>query len=158
MIDKINDFVLKLSSIKEEREIIEFTLDYVMEILKSESATYFSANDNKKILTFEIVRGPNNDILLGVSFSYEGVVGWCARHKKNIIVKNVDENPEFTKKVDYVTKNKTKSIISLVLINGEKLKGVFEFINSKDKDFFTDEDFKIAETLVNISSLKIGWN
>ena len=158
MIDKVSEFVLKLKSITNEREMLDFTLSFIMSLINCESATYFSVNDKKGVLTFEIVKGVCQDVLEGVSFKYEGVCGWCAKHKKNMIVKDTSKNPEFTKKLDYATKYNTRSIVCVVLVNKDKLKGVFEFVNPIEKDFFDNDDLNIAELFVNILSLKIDWD
>lgn len=142
----------------EEKKVIEFALDFIMEFLKCDSGTYFSVNENKKILTFDIVKGPSKDVITGVSFKYEGIAGWCAENKRNIIVRDVSKNPEFTYKVDYATGYKTRSIIAVSLTNKDKIKGVFEFINPLEKNFFDNEDLELIELIVNIISLKINWN
>lgn len=154
---ELNSLINELDSfqIKNEEDAWGFFIEFVSKKFNCESATYFSVDEERKILTFTKVIGPNSQELTGVSFKYTGVAGWCAEHRKDLFVKNTGGHPLFSNKVDYITKFKTKSIICLVCFYGNKLSGVIEFINPLDKAEFEDIDFEMMKLLCNFMSKKI---
>ncbi len=131
-------------SFSSEIEIWSYALNTVSKAIRAQSATYFSADEERKFLTFETVIGPKSEELKGISFSYEGAAGWCAGQKKAVLIKDVSNNPLFTVKVDYASGYKTKSIIALPCFCASKLSGVAEFINPAEKDSFEEKDFSFA--------------
>lgn len=152
---EINNFLENLKSINDEKEIITRFLDYGISVLNCDSGTFFTVNEAKKTITFDIVRGKNSEELSGISFGYTGIVGWCAQTKKDILVKDTSNNPVFTKKVDYATKYLTKSVIALNIGYSNDIFGIIEFINPKDKESFDDNDFELIKLISNSVSYKI---
>ncbi|NLI10755.1 MAG: hypothetical protein GX447_08395 [Elusimicrobia bacterium] len=138
------------SSMSFESEISawSYALIKASDILKAQAATYFSADSQRKFLTFETVIGPKSEELKGISFSYAGAAGWCALNKKAVLIKNTKENPLFTGKVDYASGYSTKSIMVFPCFCGETLSGIAEFINPLGKESFEEEDFSFAFSLI----------
>lgn len=143
----IIEIILLFEKTKNFNELINIFLEKTMHLLDCEGATFFSVNEEKKLIKFEIVKGPNAEELTGITFSYKGVVGWCVEHKKDLFIKDAYNNPVFTNKVDYASGYKTRSIISMLLSYGDMLFGVIEFINPKNKEHFSEDDFYLAKLL-----------
>lgn len=143
-------------SFSNELEIWSYALEISSKALKAQAATYFSVDEEKKILTFEKVLGPKSDQLQAISFSYCGAAGWCATQKRGVLIKDVSNNPIFTVKVDYASGYKTKSIIVLPCFCASKLSGVAEFINPVDKETFQENDFYFAYCVLEFFS-KIAY-
>ncbi|MEF3279397.1 MAG: GAF domain-containing protein [Elusimicrobiota bacterium] len=154
-ISDIKKFIDGIDLLNNEREIVTKFLDYGINVLQCESGSFFAVNENKKTLTFDIVRGASSEELSGISFKYTGIVGWCAQTKKDILVKDVNNNPVFTKKIDYATQYKTKSVIAITIGYGRDLFGIVEFINPKNKNFFDETDFDLIKLISYCVSHKI---
>jgi len=115
-------------------------------IVNCHAASYFEADEVKKRLTFKNSIGPVGGDLVGVSFAYQGVVGFCAEGRKPVLVNDAETSPLFTKKVDKGSGFQTKTVIAVPAIANGELLGVIEFINSISGSF-SDTDLKVAETL-----------
>src|SRR5260370_17033796 len=71
----------------------------------------------------------------------EGVSGWVARHGEFLIVPDVSSDPRFAKRVDEMTKWKTRSIICVPLQSKHRVLGVIQLINCAMESFGDQEMF-----------------
>ena len=120
-------------------------------IVNCHAASFFEADDAKKRLTFKKSIGPVGGDLVGVSFGYQGVVGFCAESRKSVLVNDAENSPLFTKKVDKGSGFQTKSALAVPAIANGELLGVMEFINSIP-GAFTEDDLKCAEMMTALAA------
>ncbi|MBU2483229.1 MAG: GAF domain-containing protein, partial [Proteobacteria bacterium] len=132
--------------LQSEEELWEYLIRKTAPAIECHAATVFEADEIKKTLTFRKSIGPVGRDLVGVSFGYQGIAGWCAENKRPILVNDTENDLRFTKKVDYGTGFKTRNIIAVPAISGGKLLGVVEFINSV-RGNFSEAEVKLAAML-----------
>lgn len=144
-----------INSTTDEKSTVVKFLDHGIRLLNCESGTFFTVNETKRTITFDVVRGEKSEDLTGVSFGYTGIVGWSAEMKKDLLVRDVMSNPEFSKKVDYATKYVTRSVISIIIGYGRDILGIVEFVNPVSKKFFDDDDFNLIKILAYPVSYKV---
>ncbi len=142
-IDRLKKFIDEINELNNKNDIIKKFLDTGCSVLDCEGGTFFSADEKRKMLKFEIVLGDKKQELEGISFPYTGIVGWCVENKRSVLVRDTSQNPLFTKKIDYAIEYKTRSIISIFLGMNERIYGVVEFINPRNKENFTEDDFTL---------------
>ncbi len=128
---------------KTEDELWNYLITRVSAAVGCEAATYFEAEEAQKTLAFKCSLGPVGEDVIGVSFAYQGIAGWCAENRKPILVQNTDTDTRFTKKMDHMTGFKTKSVLAVPAIAGGKLLGVVEFINPLEGEF-SELDLQLA--------------
>ena len=112
-------------------------------VLNCHAASIFEVDELKKRLTFKKSIGPVGADLIGLTFGYQGVVGFCAESRKPLLINDTDTSPLFTKKVDKGSGFKTKTVIAVPAIANGSLIGVAEFINSIP-GAFSEEELKAA--------------
>ncbi len=71
----------------------------------------------------------------------EGIAGWVARHGEPLIVPDVYNDPRFAKRIDEMTKWKTRSIICMPLKSRQRVLGVIQLINVSMGQFEENEMF-----------------
>lgn len=108
------------------------------------SVSYFEADPDRKTLTFKKAIGPVGADLVGVTFGYQGIVGFCAESGETLVVNDALNDPRFTKKVDKGSGFVTKAALALPCFFGGKLGGVLEYINPM-AGTFGPEDVAFAE-------------
>ena len=118
------------------------------------AASFFETDDVRKTLTFRNSTGPVGKDLLGVSFGYQGVAGECAKTRLPLLVNDAENDPRVTKKVDYGTGFKTKSVLAVAAVFRGNLLGVMEFINSIS-GAFSNEDLLLAEAITNLTASEV---
>lgn len=120
-------------------------------LLNCHAASFFEADEARRRLTFRASIGPVGGDLVGVSFAYQGVAGFCAESKKPVLVNDAENSPLFTRKVDHGTGFKTKTVIAVPAIANGELLGVAEFINSV-AGAFSEADLKTAALLAALAA------
>jgi len=151
----MNDHFLALSGLFDEfysskamteEELWDWLIRRTSAVIGCEAATYFEAEEKQKTLTFKQSIGPVGGDIVGVSFGYQGIAGWCAENRKSILVDDVARDTRFTKKVDHITGFSTKSVIAVPALASGRLLGVVEFINALAGSF-TEYDMKLCAML-----------
>ena len=148
----INEFLAK--KFQKEEEIWDFFIRNSSSLLGSIVATYFEADEKKRTLSIKNSIGPVGEDIKGVSFGYEGIVGWCADTKKPIIVNDVETDTRFSKKMDFSSGFKTKNILAVPCAVDNELLGIIEFVNSLNGEF-SETDLALATTLASFVSQKV---
>ena len=120
-------------------------------LLNCHAASFFETDEARRRLTFRASIGPVGGDLVGVSFAYQGVAGFCAESKKPVLVNDAENSPLFTRKVDHGTGFKTKTVIAVPAIANGELLGVAEFINSV-AGAFSEADMKTASLLAALAA------
>jgi PAS domain-containing protein len=153
MLDFISQFseALPAEAAKGEEALWEYLARRGAGIVNCFAASFFEADDLKKRLTFKKSIGPVGADLVGVSFGYQGVVGFCAEGRRSVLVNDAENSPLFTKKVDKGSGFQTKTVIAVPAIANGELLGVIEFINSID-GAFTEEHLKVAEAITALTA------
>jgi len=77
----------------------------------------------------------------------QGVAGWVAEHQTPVLIKDANTDSRFYQEADRLTGFTTRSLIAVPLVGRSGLIGVAEILNPKDKDFFSDYDLEIFQTL-----------
>jgi PAS domain S-box-containing protein len=120
-------------------------------LLNCHAASFFEADDAKRRLTFRKSTGPVGADLVGMSFAYQGVAGFCAESRKPVLVNDAETSPLFTKKVDHGTGFRTKTVIAVPAVANGELLGVAEFINAVS-GAFSEADMKAAALLASLTA------
>lgn len=84
-----------------------------------------------------------------------GIMGWCAGHRETVIIDDAYTDPRFNREADRKTGFRTRSIIAVPMIRGEKLIGVVEAVNKNGDGVFTGHDAKVLSVLAAQSALII---
>jgi PAS domain-containing protein len=148
----IDEFLAK--KFQNEEEIWDFFIRKSSSLLNSIVATYFEADDKKKIFSIKNSIGPVGEDIKGVGFPYEGIVGWCAETRKPIIVNDVENDTRFSNKMDFGSGFKTKNILAIPCMVDNELLGVIEFINSLNGEF-SEAELALGWTLASFVSQKV---
>ena len=151
-----------LRTLIEVSAIISSTLDFcdlmtlVMEkakgVMGAEACSILLYDKENNKLKFDLALGREeaiSDILRKrVTLDMgQGVAGWVAKHQAPLLIKDANTDSRFYQEADRLTGFTTRSLIAVPLVGRSGLIGVAEILNPKDKDFFSDYDLEIFQTL-----------
>ncbi len=154
------EFILKFAeglpeeAAKGEDALWEYLAKRGAGIVNCHAASFFEADEVKKRLTFRKSIGPVGEALVGVSFGYQGVAGFCAESKQAILVNDAETSPLFTKKVDKGSGFTTRTVIAVPAVANSELLGVIEYINSIPGQF-SEEELKAAELITAVTAREV---
>jgi hypothetical protein len=70
---------LSAGPVKTEEELWDYIIRKTSSVIGCHAATFFEADEVKKTLTFRRSTGPVGADIMGVSFGYQGIAGWCGK-------------------------------------------------------------------------------
>lgn len=101
-------------------------------------------------LYFRIALGEKGDEIKKITLPVEeGIAGWVAKSGEPLIVNDVSADPRFSKKIDDITKFKTKSILCVPIRFKDEILGVIEVLNKSNEKGFTDTDLQYLTVLAS---------
>ncbi len=159
-LSRLTDRVERLSSLIEVGAIISSSLDLnevlqlvmakAQAVMESETCSILLLNEDTDELEFVLTLGNDEEIKETLrTFSLkmgQGVAGWCAQHRRSVIIEDTSKDERFFPGVDDATGFVTRSLIAVPLIHQDRLIGVAEVINPLLKDAFDESDLELFET------------
>ncbi|XP_053311720.1 rod cGMP-specific 3',5'-cyclic phosphodiesterase subunit beta-like [Spea bombifrons] len=110
----------------------------------------FNVHKNSKLE--ECLVPPDSEIVFPLDI---GVVGHVAHTKKTINIKDVNENPAYSRFADEVTEYATKSILATPIMNGKDVVAVIMAVNKVNGPYFTQHDEDVFLKYLNFASLNL---
>jgi diguanylate cyclase (GGDEF)-like protein len=138
-------------------------LDSILQTIMEKMAEYFQpdtwsllmVDEEKDELYFAIAVGDASEALKTVRLKMgEGIAGWVAKHGESLLVPDVYTDPRFAKRIDEMTKWKTRSIICIPLSSKHRVLGVIQLINV-DMKHFGDNDMLALQALADYAAIAI---
>ncbi|HUT72784.1 MAG TPA: response regulator [Desulfatiglandales bacterium] len=122
-------------------EVLGLIMRYVNRVTNSMASSLMLLDDKTGELVLSVPTGPKASKLTDTRIpAGEGIAGWVVEHGKPVLVPDVKSNGRFYKKIDKMTRFKTKSILCVPLKAKTKLIGALEVMNKVDGSSFTEED------------------
>src|SRR5438034_4784302 len=119
-----NDVAKALTSSLNLDSILQTIMDKMAEYFRPDTWSLLMVDEAKEELYFAIAVGDAAEMLQSVRLKMgEGIAGWVAKHGEPLLVPDVYTDPRFTKRVDEMTKWKTRSIICIPLKAKQRVLG-----------------------------------
>src|SRR5689334_5063482 len=137
-----NDVAKALTSSLNLDSILQTIMDKMAEFFRPDTWSLLMVDEQKDELYFAIAVGDAAETLKTVRLKVgEGIAGWVAKHGDSLIVPDVYNDPRFAKRIDEMTKWKTRSIICVPLQSKHRVLGVIQLINCSMESFGEQEMF-----------------
>src|SRR5215468_10166497 len=137
-----NDVAKALTSSLNLDSILQTIMDKMAEFFRPDTWSLLMVDEQRDELYFAIAVGDAAETLKTVRMKLgEGIAGWVARHGESLIVPDVYNDPRFARRVDEMTKWKTRSIICVPLQSKHRVLAVIQLINSPIESFGDSEMF-----------------
>ena len=137
--------------------LLSIIMEMIKDIMETETSSLLLYDDESEELVFKVALGEAGDELrekyrvkLG-----QGIAGWVAQNRKNLLVNDAYEDPRFDPMYDKNTGFTTKSILCAPLLFKGKLLGVIQAINPLDKEGFDENDIGLFRVFSNQAALAV---
>lgn len=117
------------------------------EIVKAEACSLMLLDEERDELVYKVALGEKGKMVqekFRLAWG-QGIAGWVAKEAKPLIVNDVRKETHFYRRVDEATGFETRAVLCVPLRVKNKILGVIELINPKEKSQFTQEDLEIFE-------------
>ncbi|MCJ7646350.1 GAF domain-containing protein [bacterium] len=158
LFNEIERKVVKLDNLLKATEAIASTLqldpllDTIMElgmkIMDAEGCSVLLIDEKEKKLQFVAASGAKKEEIKKLSLDIgEGVAGWVVQNDRPLLIEDVSKDARFSKRVDEVLRQETKSLICVPLKDKNRIIGVMEVINKRGNRTFTEGDMALFKPL-----------
>src|SRR6202048_534830 len=131
-----HDVAKALTSSLNLDSILQTIMEKMAEYFRPDTWSLLMVDEEKDELYFAIAVGSAAEALKNVRLKVgEGIAGWVAKHGERLIVPDVMTDPRFAKRIDEMTKWKTRSIICVPLRSKLRVLGVIQLINCAMESF-----------------------
>lgn len=138
-------------------DIIRTIMDQIELFFQPDNWSMMRFDFEKNDLYFVIVKGIDPEVVRGFRLKLgEGIAGQVAQRGKSTFIHDVENDPDFTQKIDNLSGFKTRSIIAVPLQFKGQILGVIELINTCEDRLFTKEEFHILETIADFSAIALN--
>jgi diguanylate cyclase (GGDEF)-like protein len=130
-------------------------MEKVAEYFRPDNWSLLMVDDSAEELYFAIAVGDAADALKSVRLKVgEGIAGWVARNGEPLVVPDVYTDERFAKRIDEMTKWRTRSIICIPLKSRHRVLGVIQLINV-DMTCFSDNELFFLQAICDYAAIAI---
>src|SRR5438874_11682329 len=150
-----HDVAKALTSSLDLDSVLQTIMEKMAEYFRPDTWSLLMVDDVTEELYFAIAVGDASDSLKSVRLKMgEGIAGWVAKHGEQLIVPDVYTDPRFAKRIDDMTKWKTRSMICVPLRAKHRTLGVIQLINCV-LDNFGDRELCFLTALCDYAAIAI---
>ena len=136
--------------------VIDRILSGALEAINSEDGSLMLLDEETKELVFVHVLGVAKERLTGYRLpAGEGIASWVVDNKTAYLVPDASQEPLFSPLVDQFTGFQTTSLICVPLMEGNRVLGAIEAVNTLSGEPFTEEDVDIMLLVARLATIAI---
>lgn len=142
-IDLLEKLWAKAKPEEKEDQLISSIMRMTHNALNASASSLLLLDEKEQELYFKFADGPVGQQVKRLHISRQsGITGWIARNGKPLMVNDPEKNANFYKHIDDATGFRTKSIIGVPVIIGDKVIGVIEVLNKAGGARFNRHDMR----------------
>ncbi|MEK6646958.1 MAG: HD domain-containing phosphohydrolase [Candidatus Firestonebacteria bacterium] len=136
-------------------DILKIILNKATIKLKCEIGSILLVDEEGEYLTIAVAKGLSQKIVLHTRLKIgERISGWVVKHKKPLLVKNIEKDKRFT--IRNSEKYYNKSLISVpIIIDTHKVVGVININNKHTRESFSNDDLQLLKALASQAAIAI---
>lgn len=145
-LSEISEGELAYESLTENILLLQTTLDLIAEILEVERVSILLLDPSTRELRVAAANGLNLETMSSIRVELgEGIAGTVAQDGVPILVENIDDDERYEKS-QYAEQYATKSFICAPLRIGNRVVGVINANDKRDREAFTENDLALLVT------------
>lgn len=136
--------------------LIHKILGSALDAVDSENGSLLLLDEDTGELVFVEVIGASREKLLNYRLpAGKGIAGWVVENRHSKLVEDTSLDPQFYPEVDVYTGLKTRSLVTVPLMDGERCLGAIEAVNTRSGGSFASSDQEVLELVGKLASLAI---
>ncbi len=138
------------------RNLLEYIMESAKEVFGAEGSSLMFLDERKKELFFDITVGEGGKKLKQIRVPLgKGVAGIVAQTGKPLLIEDALNDPRVYKKADAITHFTTRNIMAVPMRVKDKIIGVLEVVNSKNKACFDEKDIEVFQAFADHAAVAI---
>jgi GAF domain-containing protein len=149
---ELQDSLETITAASDPQMIIDHILMLALAAIDSENGSLLLVDEENQDLVFVGVQGPFKEQINGFRMApNEGIAGWVVANRRAELVPDVRLEPRWSPIVDRTTGFSTTSLLCVPLIDGERVLGAIEVVNTRSGTPFTEEDLRIMLLIARLA-------
>ena len=149
----LQDLTDRLTPTTDVLALLGELLASVLTVVNASDGSLMLVDEETKELVFAVVHGQAKERLTGYRLSHgSGIAGWVASHRQPQIVQDVRRDTRFSPLVDETFDFKTRSLVAIPLVDGERVLGVIEALNKTSERPFTQVDHDLLRVVAQLAA------
>ncbi|MBI2267143.1 MAG: response regulator [Armatimonadetes bacterium] len=145
-----------ISSVMEVQPLLEMIMGKSKEVMSAEASSLMLLDETGRELVFNVATGEKGEALREVRLKVGlGIAGWVAQTGDPLLVPDAYQDSRFNRDVDKKTGFRTRSILCVPLKIQDRILGVVQVINSKEKESFDSEDLQTFTSFAHHAAIGI---
>lgn len=148
---------MQINSTEDLHDLLTVIMDTAKDLLNCEGSSLLLYDLQENSLIFDIVRGSKGNLLANQKIPLgQGIAGIVAETREPLVVHDAQNDERVLKSFDKKIRFQTRNILAVPLLAREKLVGVLELVNTRDKRDFSEEDLQLLSYLSNQAAIAIN--
>jgi len=137
-----------IASILQLDPLLDTIMELGMKAMDAEGCSVLLIDEKERKLQFVAASGAKKEEIKKLSLDIgEGVAGWVVQNDQPLLIEDVSNDARFSKRVDEILGQKTKSLICIPLKVKNRTIGVMEVINKRGDRTFSEKDMALFKPL-----------
>ncbi len=153
----INRIGRTLTSTLDLDELLGRLLDDLVNVFAVETASILLVDEETGDLVFEVARGGRSEQVLGrrLPTGVRSIASWVVHTGEPVLVNDVHSDPRWYPAMDRETGFVTRQLICVPVLSRERVIGVIEILNRRDRTPFTVQEMELLIALAAQTSIVI---
>lgn len=153
---KLLEAAKQLNSNLEIEEVFQNILLQMVTMVGAEAGTLWVLDQDGEEIKVVAAYGESADKIVNIRLKKdEGIAGKVIMNGEPVLIRNVQEHPDWSNRVDESSGFVTKSMITVPLTVKGKVLGSLQLLNKKQCEFFNEADVSLAVALASQSAMAL---
>jgi len=153
-LEAINQVSTALCSVLKTSDLFQLIVETSINFTKAEKGSLMIVDNKTDELVVKVALGTDAEQIKNKRKNMnDGITGWVCRNRKPLIIKDLRYDNRFSYHFD--NKYTTTSLICVPILFKNKLLGVINITNKKNKETFTTEDLNLMTSLAQNAAIAI---
>lgn len=145
-----------ISSVMEVQPLLEMIMEKSKEVMDAEASSLMLLDEETQEMCFNVATGEKGAALKEIRLPLgKGIAGWVAVHQEPLLVPDAYQDPRFNPEADKRSGFRTRSILCVPLMMQERMLGVVQVLNPKNKDSFEEDDGQVFISFADHAAIAI---
>lgn len=133
-------------------------MDTVVKVMDVDAGSFLLVDEEKSELYFKVAKGEKAEQIMKYRLPLGengGLAGWVATQHESVAISDVKKDPRFRKDISQAVGYEVRSMLCVPIKYKGKVFGVYELLNKRENDVFTNDDKELLEAIADATGMFI---
>ncbi|MHB8628494.1 MAG: sensor histidine kinase [Aggregatilineales bacterium] len=153
--ERLMEISRQLTSTLDLRTLLNRIIQAATELTDTEEASILLVDEKSGELRFEAATRLTPGAMEAIVVPISSIAGWIVQHGEPVLVEDSEHEPRLYRTVGDIVQHQTKNMLGVPMIAHERVIGVVEAINKRNKASWNEDDVSTLTTLAAQAAIAI---